>query len=162
MRLDGVEAFVIEHRLDEAAGRRVAVDDGDDVGAEDFAEHRLVVERVAIGLADQVAGNVGIAEPLADAVDDGGFQRVVVQDVLIDEGGEFGLAARDIFRLGAHARPDRIDLVETLGGPCLKLGHGILFSWAPLEPLMIVIYHKYRSRQEGRAKALNSWLMRAG
>ena len=82
----------------------------------DLAEHRLFVERVAIGLADQVAGNVGIAEPLADAVDDRGFQRVVVQDVLIDEGGELRLAARDVLRLAADARPDRIDLVEALAG----------------------------------------------
>ena len=108
------------------AGSRSTV--ADDVGAECLADRRLVVERVGIGLADQVAGNLGVAEPLADAMHDGGLQRVVVQDVLVDEGSEFGLAARDIFRLGAHTRPDRIDLVETLGGPCLKLGHGILFS----------------------------------
>ncbi len=86
----------------------------------------LFVERVAIGLADQVAGDVGIAEPLADAVDDRGFQRVVVQDVLVDEGGELRLAARDVLRLAADARPDRIDLVEGLCRPCLKLGHGLV------------------------------------
>ena len=41
------------------SGRRIAVDGRDDVGAEDFADRRLVVERVAVGLADQIAGNVG-------------------------------------------------------------------------------------------------------
>ena len=105
--------------------RRIAVDGRDDVGAEGFAERRLVLERVGIGLADQVAGNVGIAEPLADAVDDRGFQRVVVQDVFVDEGRELRLAARDVLRLAADARPDRIDLVEALGGPRLILSHGI-------------------------------------
>ena len=64
MGLDGVEALEIEHRLDEAAGRRIAVEGRDDVGAEDFAERGLVVERVAIGLADQLAGHVGMVEPL--------------------------------------------------------------------------------------------------
>ena len=123
MGLDGVEALVVEHRLDEAAGRRIAVEGGDDVGAEDFADRRLIVERVAIGLADQVAGHVGIAEPFADAVDHRRFQRVVVQDVLVDEGGKLRLAARDVLRLTADARPDRIDLVEALGRPRLKLSH---------------------------------------
>ena len=71
-----------------------------------------VVERIAIGLADQIARHVGIAEPLADAVNDRGLERVVVQDVLIDEGRELRLAARDVLRLAADARPDRIDLIE--------------------------------------------------
>ena len=55
-----METFVIEHRLDEAAGGWIAVDGGDDIGAEGLAERRLVLKRVVIGLADQIAGYVGI------------------------------------------------------------------------------------------------------
>ncbi len=125
MRLDGVEALVIEHRLDKAHGRRIAVDGGDDVGAESLAERRLIVERVSVSLADQVARHVGIAEPLADAVNDGRLQRVVVQNVLENEGREFGLAARHRLGLLADARPDRIDLVEAFCGLRLILRHRI-------------------------------------
>ena len=64
-----------------------------------------------------------MVEPLADAMRDRGFKRVVMQNVLIDEGGELGLPARDIFRFVADARPDRIDLVEAPCGPRLKLSH---------------------------------------
>ena len=64
MRLDGVEALVVEHRLDEAVGRRIAVEHRDDVGAEHLAELRLVLQRVGIGLADQFARHVGMVEPL--------------------------------------------------------------------------------------------------
>ena len=80
MGLDGVEALVVEHRLDEAVRRRIAVDGRHDVGAERFADRRLVLERVGIGLADQLAGDVGMVEPLGDAMHDRRFQRVVVQD----------------------------------------------------------------------------------
>jgi hypothetical protein len=45
-----VEAFVIKHRLDEPAGRGIAIDGCDDIGAEGFAESGLVFERVVIGL----------------------------------------------------------------------------------------------------------------
>ena len=39
--LNGVEALVVEHRLDEAVGRRIAVEHRDDVGAERLADLRL-------------------------------------------------------------------------------------------------------------------------
>ena len=76
----------------------------------------LVVERFAEGLADQVARYVGMVEALADAVRDGGFQRVAVQNVLVDEARQLGLAAGDILGLLADAGPDRIDLVEAVAG----------------------------------------------
>jgi len=46
MGLDGMKAFVIEHRLDEPMGSRIAVDDGGDVGPKTFADDRRVLERV--------------------------------------------------------------------------------------------------------------------
>ena len=112
MRLNGVEAFVVEHRLDEAVGRRIAVEGRDDVGAERLADLRLVFQRVGIGLPDQLGRHVGMVEPLGNAVDDRGLQRVVVQDRGIDEGGELRLAADDVLGLVADARPDRIELLD--------------------------------------------------
>ena len=101
-------------------GRRIAVDGRDDVGAEGFADRGLILDGVAIGLADQVGGNVGMVEPLADAMDDGAFQRVVMQDVLIDEGGELGLAPRDLLGLagGCAPRPDRPCRAPLAGRVC--------------------------------------------
>ena len=64
-----------------------------------------------------------MVEPLGDAVDHRGLQRVVVQDRRIDEGRELGLAPHDLLGLAADARPDRVDLVERVGGSRLLLGH---------------------------------------
>ena len=131
MGLDGVEAFVIEHRLDEAGGRRIAVEGGDDIGAEGFAERGLVVERLAESLPDQIARHVGMIEPLADAVRDRVFERVAVQDVLVEKARQFRLAAGDIFGFLADAGPDRIDLGEAFGGARLMMSHDVV-SWSPL------------------------------
>ena len=43
--LDGMEAFVIQHRFDQASGRRIAVDDRRDIGAEAFADRGLILYR---------------------------------------------------------------------------------------------------------------------
>ncbi len=114
MGLDRVEALEVEHRLEEAVGGGVAIDRRDDVGAESVADRGLVFERVGIGLADQLGRDIGIIEPLGDAVDDRRLQRVVMQDGRIDEGRELGLAPRDLLGLAADARPDRVDLIEPL------------------------------------------------
>ena len=123
VRLDRMETFVIEHRLYEAAGRRIAVHRGDDVGAKRLAERRLIFQRIVIGLTNEVGGDVGVVEPLTDAVGDRSLERVVVQDVLVDEGGELWLAACDVLRFAADARPDRIDLIKGPRGPRLILSH---------------------------------------
>ena len=52
MGLDSVEAFVIEHRLNETACRGIPIDGGNNVRTEDFAEHRLILERIIISLTD--------------------------------------------------------------------------------------------------------------
>ena len=110
--LDGVEALVVEHRLDEAVGRRIAVEHRDDVGAERLADLRLVLQRVGIGLPDQFGRDVGMVEPLADAMHHRRLQRVVVQDRGIDEGADLGLAADHVLGLVADLGPDRIDLLD--------------------------------------------------
>ena len=93
-------------------GRRIAVDRRHEVGAEGVAERRGILERIRIGLPDQFARQRGMVEPLGQPVDDGRFERVVVQDGRIDEGGQFRLAPHHVFRLAADARPDRIDGIE--------------------------------------------------
>ncbi len=72
-----------------------------------------VLERIGIGLADQVARYRGMIEPLAEPMGDGGFQRVVMQNGRIDKGRELGLATDGLFSLAAEPRPDRIDRVES-------------------------------------------------
>ena len=52
----------------------------DDVGAERIADRRLVLQRVGIGLADQIGRDVGMVEPLGDAMHDRLLERVVMQD----------------------------------------------------------------------------------
>ena len=64
-----------------------------------------------------------MVEPLGDPMHHRRLQRVVVQDRGIDEGADLGLAADDVFRLGADARPHRIDLVKGRLGPRLLLRH---------------------------------------
>jgi hypothetical protein len=54
-------------------------------------------------------------EPLADAVRDRSLQRVMMKNVLVDEGRELRLAPRDI-SASLRIRPDRIDLIEARAG----------------------------------------------
>ena len=56
-----------------------------DVGAERFAESRIVLERVRIGLADQFARHIRMVEPLGDPMHHRPLERVVMQDRGIDE-----------------------------------------------------------------------------
>ena len=121
MRLDGVEAFEIQQRLEIAVRGRIAVDGGDEIRPERLADRRLVLERVRIGLADQLAGNIRAIEAVRDAMDDGGLQRIVVEDRGVDEGGKLRLPTGDVLRLAADALPYRVDRVEL--APDLMLGH---------------------------------------
>jgi hypothetical protein len=54
MRLDGMKALVVEHRFEQAAGRRIAVDGRRDVGAETLADRRHILQRIRISLPDQL------------------------------------------------------------------------------------------------------------
>src|SRR5262245_36763268 len=122
MGLDGVEAFVIKHRLYKATGRRITVHGSDYIGAESFAECRLVLKRVVIGLTNQVSRDVGMREPLAYPMRDRSFQRVAMKDILVDKGGELGLAARHVLSFAADARPDWIRSEERRVGKAWRVG----------------------------------------
>src|SRR5262245_6162791 len=122
MCLNGVEAFVVKHRLDETAGRGIPVDGGDG-GPEGIAEHRLILERCVLSLTYHVGRNVGVIQTLAHAMSNRGFKRIVMKNIFVDKGGELGLTTGDVLRFVADTRPNRIDLVEALCGPRLKLSH---------------------------------------
>src|SRR5512144_2272879 len=160
MRLDGVEALVVEHRFNKTAGRRIPIDGRDNVGAEGFAKRRLILERVIIGLADHVGRDVGVIQTLAHSMRNRGLKRVVMEDVFIDEGGELRLAVRDILRFIADSHPDRIDLVEAPCGPRLKLSHEPVLP-TPLDPLLRYFITNSKT-QGGRGNAARAWLMRVG
>ena len=102
---------------------RIAVDGGDDVRPERLGDGAVVLERIRIGLADQLAGNVRAVEPLRDPVDHRGFERIVVEDRGIDEGRKLGFGPGDVLRLVADAFPYRVDRIEL--EPCLMLRHDV-------------------------------------
>src|SRR5262245_8065344 len=112
MCLNGVEALVVEHRLNETAGRGIPVNSGVDVSTEGFAEHRLILERVVVSLTYHVGRYVGVIQTLAHAMSNCGFKRIVMKDIFVDEGSELRLAAGDVLRFVADTRPNRIDLIE--------------------------------------------------
>ena len=89
----------------------------------DEPDRRIALERLLIGLPDQLGRHVGMIEPLRHAMHDRGFERVVMQDGRIDEGRELGLAPHGLLGLVADARPNRIDLVERVCGSCVSLRH---------------------------------------
>ena len=126
MGLDGVEALEVEQRIDEARGGRIAVVDGDHVGAERVAEIRLVAQRILIGLADHLARKLRMIEPLGDAMHDRILEPLVMQHRRVDEGRKLRLAADDVFRFLADMRPDRIELAER--GLRIELGLGHVVS----------------------------------
>ena len=104
-----MEALEVEQRVDETRGRGIAVVDRRQVGAEGIAEIGIVAQRLVIGLTDQIARQRRMVETLGEAMHYRVFQTLVMQHGRIDEGGQFRLAANDIFRLGADAIPDRIE-----------------------------------------------------
>ncbi len=124
MRLDGVEALEVQQRVDEARGRGIAVVHRHQIGAEGVADVAVVAQRLAVGLADQVAGQRRMVEALGDAVHNGGLQPVVVQHAGIDEGRQLRLARDDLLRLLPDPGPTRIDGGEGWLGVEVGIDHG--------------------------------------
>src|SRR6476620_7696943 len=100
-----------------------------------------------------------MGEPLADAVRDGSFERVVMENILVDESCELRLPARDVLRFNADARPDRIDFIEGPYGPRLKLSHTQDLP-TPLGPLhrSFITFSKAQ-RERGRHPAHGSFAL---
>ena len=123
MRDEGVEALEVEQRLDVAAAGGIAVVDGGEIGAEGAAELGVVGQHLREGLGDQPGVDVGVIEPLRQAVAHGILEAVLAQDGGIDEAAERRLAAHDLLGLAAQLRPDRVD-----GGDVGPLGRARLAS----------------------------------
>ena len=109
MGLQRMKALEVEQGIDEARGRGIAVVDRDEIGAEGVADIGIVAQRLVIGLADQVARQRRMVEPLGEAMHHRIFQALMMQHGRIDEGGKLGLAANDVLGLAADAIPDRIE-----------------------------------------------------
>ena len=127
MGLQRVKTLEVEQGIDEARGRGIAVVDGDEVGAEGVADVGLFAQRLVIGLADQVAGERGMIEPLGQAMHHRVLETLVMQHGRVDEGGELGFAADDVFALAADTIPDRIECGQfaTLRTDVMH-GHGLI------------------------------------
>src|SRR5450755_1682910 len=118
-----MEALVIEHGLDIARGRGIALGDRDDIGADRVPDRRLGRESLVEGMADQLARNVGMVEPRGDAVGDRLLELVVIEYGRENKGRELRCAPRDLFRFLADARPYRIEAANGFGELGLMLGH---------------------------------------
>ena len=112
MGLQRVKTLEVEQRIDEARGCGIAVVDCDQVGAERIAEIGFVAQRLVKGLADQVARQRRMIEPLGDPMDHRILEALVMQHGRIDEGSKLGLATDDVLRLAPDAVPDRIERGE--------------------------------------------------
>jgi len=83
-----------------------------------------------------------MVETVGEAMHHRIFQPFMVQHRRIDKGGKLRLAANDVFRLGPHAIPDRIERrqLRTLRTDLMH-GHGLL-----PQVLMIVIPYSTTGR----------------
>ena len=90
----------------------VAVEHGDEVGADRLDDGGLASEHFEIGLADDVAGHLLPVEPVGQTLDDGVLEAVLVEDGAEHETRDFGLAADDFLSFDADLREHRIDIAE--------------------------------------------------
>ena len=67
-----------------------------------------------------------MVEPLADAVDDGIFDRVLVEHCGADEGSDLRLLPHDGLGFAAHPRPQGVGNGLRGGIDPLQLGHAVL------------------------------------
>jgi len=112
MRLQRVEALEVEQRLDQPLAGGIAVEHGENVGAEGVGDRRVGLQHARIGVGDGVGAEVGMVESRGDAMDDRPLQRLVMQHVGEQEAGEIRLAAHGVLRIRADAREQRVLALE--------------------------------------------------
>ena len=127
VRLDGLEALEIEHRIDEPVTGRVALVDRDDVDAQHVGKVRAGGEGLVEGVPEMGRADGGVAQPVGDALADDVFQARLVEDGGVNEAGERRLVVGDPPGILADPFPDRIVTgqrsdVAALGA--LTLGNG--------------------------------------
>ncbi|GAB5375849.1 MAG: hypothetical protein AcusKO_23110 [Acuticoccus sp.] len=102
----------VEERLDQPLARRVAVEHGQHVDAEDVGKIGLVVERVAEGVADMRRRQRRVGQPAGNALGDRILQGRLVEHHLVHQSGQRRLAPRDRLGFVAHPPPHRIVHVD--------------------------------------------------
>src|SRR5690606_25452765 len=80
------------------------------IGAKRLAQLRLPGEHVLKHLPDQAGIDVGVIEPLREAMADGLLQPLVAQHGGEDEPAEGRLGVHGLLGFAAHLSPDRVDL----------------------------------------------------
>src|SRR6478672_12055474 len=123
MSLDGVETLVIQHRLEQAVGCRIAVESGHGVGTKRAPDRGSVFERPRKGLADQLGRQVGVIKALRDTLHDSPFQGVMMQNGRIDERCQLGLFPHYLLGFPSNPVPHRVYLLEGIGRPYLLPSH---------------------------------------
>ena len=125
MRLKRVKPLEIEQRLHHPQAGGVTVGDRDEIGAERGPDAGITRDQVVELLPDQHAGQIGVGEALGDALGDGVFERIVVENRSYEEGGERGIAPQRLLRFDANALKQRI------GRECDELGGRLHNSLSP-------------------------------
>ena len=106
--LQGVEALEIEHRLDQPLAGRIAVGEGENVGAHRLAHRRIAGDEVEEVLADQIAGKIRMGEARGEAMADRLLQSGVIEDGRGQEAAELRLAAQGFLCFTPDMREDWI------------------------------------------------------
>jgi len=112
VRLQRVKTFEVEQRLHHPQARGVAVGDRDQVGAERDPDGGVAGDDIVVFLADQRGRQIGMRQPLGDAIGDRVLQRVVIENGGHQEGAERGVALDRLLRFDAHAREQRVAAAE--------------------------------------------------
>ena len=109
MRLDGLKALEEEQRVDRPVAGGIALEGRGEIRACLDADLRPEIESVVKRLPDQVGGNVGMIEPLGQAMGERRFETVVVENVRDDEGRKRRLVRANLARIGLDGGPDRVN-----------------------------------------------------
>ena len=110
--LDGVEAFEVQQRLERPGAGGIAVHDRADIGAESFAERRIVRESLVKGLLDDVGGKRRVIETRGDPMSDRRVETRLVEDRAQGKACKRRLLGDHRLRLAPQPVPDRIEKAD--------------------------------------------------
>src|SRR5262245_16672204 len=104
-----LKSFEIKQRLDIAVARRVAIVDRQHVGPRRLGDLRLRLERILESLHDELAADVGVAEPQRQALGKSPLEAVMIEHRPEHEAAQAWIIGYDRLRFLANAVPDRVD-----------------------------------------------------
>ena len=108
VRLQRVEAFVVEERLGVAAGGGVASAGGEEIGADRSADGRFGGEGVVDEVAEEDRGDIGRLQLVGEEHAEAGFERGVVEHGGEQEADEHWLAVGFCSGFGLDLVPDAV------------------------------------------------------